>query len=197
MYMKHTFFTPIIFARVVLARNYANLLLAPEVQNINFRLGHVHVFPSHFRAVADGLRDGTLSVAFAAERLAKEDSDAEYHSGENTFFFRSDTILEKLSGRSTAVHEASHACADFRNRNTAIRQEEGAAFMCEAWYLLNLGIDPEVSLLPDEVVAVTKDMYARRQGNSPVNASGSEINAVRRAMAKLKYENGFYNNSGF
>ncbi len=196
MFIRHHSCFPVPIPRLTLSHRLANLLLTPAVQTINFRFGHVHVFPSHFRAVAAAVRAGTLSVAFDPVRLATEGSLAEYDSGNDTFSFQSDMVMETAGGRATAVHEASHACADFRNRDTAIRHEEGAAHICEAWYLLNCGIDPTTAHLPANVIKAATDMRDRALPSVPVRATGTEINTVRRDMANLKYENAFYDNDG-
>ncbi|MEY1555471.1 hypothetical protein AB3Y40_07520 [Yoonia sp. R2331] len=183
--------------RRALSHRLADLLISPAVQTINFRLGHVHVFPSHFRAVSDALRDGRVAVNFEPARLTAEGSDAEYDSGANAFAFASDGVLDTALGRATAIHEASHAGADFLKKGTAIRQEEGAAFICEAWYLLNTGVDPASSDVPANTIAAARAMRDRCLPSVPVNASANEINTVRRDMANRGYENAFYGNDGF
>ncbi len=197
MFMRFPFPIPPGFLRPALEHRFANLLVSPAVQAISFRFGHVHVLPEHFRAVAEGLRDGTLSVTFNPVALAASGSLAEYDSGPNTFSFQSDRVLESAQGRATAIHEASHAVADFRVGDTAIRHEEGAAHICEAWYLLNIGENPAAAL-PANVVAAATAMRSRAaSGGRPVRATASEINSVRRDMANLGYENAFYDNDGF
>lgn len=195
MRFPHIFIPPIFF-RPQIEHSFANLLISTPVQQISFRFGHVHVLPEHFRAVADGLRDGTLSVTFNPVALAADGSLAEYDSGPDTFTFQSDRVLDTPRGRAVAIHEASHAVADFRVGNTAIRHEEGAAHICEAWYLLNIGSDPSANL-PAEVVTAATALRTRAEQGRPARATGTEINTVRRAMARLGYENAFYDNDGF
>lgn len=188
------FISPFIF-HIPVQYLLAVFLQSDHVQSINFRFGHVHVFPSHFRAVADAILDGTLKVAYDPVGLAADGSLAEYDSGTNTFKFQNRQILSTPAGRATAVHEASHAVADFRNGDTAIRHEEGAAHICEGWYLLNSG--GSTGGLPSNVAAAAAAMRARAAHGTPVHATGSEINSVRRDMARLGYENAFYDNDGF
>ncbi len=195
MRFPHIFIPPI-FLRPSIENRFANLLISASVQQISFRLGHVHVLPAHFRAVADALRDGTLSVTFNPTALAADGSLAEYDSGSDTFTFLGDTVLDTAHGRAVAIHEASHAVADFRVGDTAIRHEEGAAHICEAWYLLNIGADPSATL-PAEVVTAATGMRERAAQGRPVRGTATDINSVRRAMARLGYENAFYDNDGF
>lgn len=191
----HYVFPPVFF-RPTLQHRFANLLIGDAVQKISFKFGHVHVLPAHFRKVADALRDGSLKVAFDPVRLAAESSVAEYDTGSNVFTFVGDGVLDTAKGRAVAIHEASHAVADLRTGTTAIRHEEGAAHICEAWYLLNVGGDLTGDL-SSEVVSAATAMRLRAAQARPVRASSHEVNSVRRNMARIGYENEFYGNDGF
>lgn len=186
------------FALPDLAKGIADLILKPEVASIHFSFGSVLIMPEGFRAVSDALRSGRVTVKIAPEYLKKEDSDAEYDSDLNQLIFPTRTLLWSAAGRSTAVHESTHVIADWRRRSTAMRSEEGAAYVAEAWYNLNVG-GGDMSGIPEEVVSIAAAVRARASGSGPVAMLGSEINAVRREMAQKKdVENGhFTGNNGF
>jgi len=186
---------PPIFIRPALEHRLANLLIDKNVQQISFKFGHVQVLPADFRKVADGLRSGKLKVTFNPTQLAANGSVAEYDGGTNSFVFESDAVLDDSAGRAAAIHEASHAVADLRTGSTAIRHEEGAAHICEAWYLLNMGSDPTANF-STAVVDAAKAMRKRAEKKRPTRATSGEINSVRRSMMQLGYENAHYSNDG-
>ncbi len=181
------------FAMPDLGRSLSVLLMSAEVQKISFAFGSVIVLPEGFRAVAEGLAAGDISVKLEPTRLEKEKSDAEYDADANAFSFRSNWVLTRPEGRGTAVHEASHAVADWRGRSTSIRSEEGAAYLAEALYHLNAGSEDHAEV-PDVVLEVA---HAVRAQPGHVSLSASQINGIRRAMMEEGYENGFYANDGF
>lgn len=186
------------FAMPDLAHGIANLILKPEVTAIHFSFGSVLIMPEGFRAVAEALRGGKVTVRVDPDYLKSQDSDAEYDAVKNELIFPTHMLLWTAAGRSTAVHEATHVIADWRRRSTAMRSEEGAAYVAEAWYNLNVG-GGDMSGIPDEVVGIAEAVRGRASSGAPVAMTGSEINAVRGEMARVKdVENGhFTSNNGF
>lgn len=112
-------FIPPIFLRPSIEHRFANLLISDPVQQISFRFGHVHVLPAHFRAVADALKDGTLSVTFNPTALAAEGSLAEYDSGSDTFTFQGDTVLDTATG---GPRQSTRQATPLRTFGSATRQ---------------------------------------------------------------------------
>lgn len=160
--------------------------------------------PEGFRAVSTALAGPLPAIRVIVDPpgLLKSGSNAEYDADENLFTFQSNYLMSTARGRGDAVHEASHAVADFRKRSTSMRSEEGAAYVAEAWYHLNIGSDPG-SYIPEKVTEVAAEVRLRAKSSSgSVRMSGSEVNTVRREMMKLGYgnkqEGHFYtNNNGF
>jgi hypothetical protein len=174
----------------------AGLLLSNRVQSIAFYFGHVHVLPEYFRNVAQGLIDGRIRVLVDATQLPS-DAEALYEDRQNILVFRTNDVLETPAGRAKVVHECSHAAADSRRKSTAIRHEEAAAFICEAWYLDDDGINADGDHnVSDTFFAIATALKGR--SGSPPAATGSEINDGRAEVAMAyDYENGFNRNDGF
>lgn len=175
----------------------AGLLLSDKVQNISFYFGHVHVLPQYFREVAGALVDGRITVSVDPTAIPAG-FDAKYHGRLNRMFVKENGILATPAGRATVVHEASHAVADSRGKDTAIRQEEAAGFVCEAWYLDSCGID---SLgdhnVSEAFFSIATALKSRAKPGSPAAATASEINDGRAEAASYGYKNDYYRNDGF
>jgi hypothetical protein len=183
----------------------AALLVSEEVQGISFYFGHVHILPQDFRRVAGALRDGRIAVEIDPVRLdevARETGEhvkGLYLPRGNTMVFRTNKILDSASGRGTVVHEASHAVADMRRKSTAIRSEEAAAFICEAWYLDSCGHGPELDdyRVSSVFFTIAQAMRERARAGVPVRATASEINDAREEIALVyRYESGFNRHDG-
>ncbi len=187
---------PVFFPIIPLNIRVAGLLLSNRVQSIAFYFGHVHVLPEYFRRVAQGLIDGRIQIQVDPTQLPN-DAEAFYKDLENILIFRTNDILQSPAGRAKVVHECSHAAADSRRKSTAIRHEEAAAFICEAWYLDDDGIDADGDHNVSDVFFDIARALKGRSGTPPA-ATGSEINDAREEIALVYgYENGFNRNDGF
>lgn len=189
-------------ARPPLSHRLADLLLTDAVQKVSFTVGHVIVLPAKFRAVSEALRDGRITVLVDPARLANEGSVAMYLNNrfwghENAFMFASDAILDTPTGRATAVHEALHAAMDIAAQGTAIRNEEGAAFVMECLYAKNTGMTA-LGGVTQTIMDVASDLWSRMEGGErPARATATQINALRREMAtSFGYENAHYSHDG-
>ena len=175
------------------------LLLSKRVQQINFDFGSVIVHAIHYRQIAKmfvkKLGDKGIHTVVHPAHLVSEKSDAMYYSGHDTMYFESSRVLNDEDGRAIAIHEATHAVCDYRGRTTAVRSEEGACYLAEALYLLSKPKGAVTSAdVPEPVFDIAADIRARATRISgPVALRASEINAIRREMARLGYENGYYN----
>lgn len=196
--MGAAFLRPIVIPTIPLHIQIAALLMSDRVQGIAFYFGHVHVLPQYFRAVAQGLIDGRITVEVNATALAS-DTEALYQAGPNHLVFRTNDILNTPAGRAKVVHECSHAAADSRRKSTAIRHEEAAAFICEAWYLDDDGIDADGNHnVNDTFFDIATALKSRASGSSPPAATGAEINDGREEIALIYgYPNGHNRNDGF
>lgn len=184
-----------------LAKGIRELLVGPRVQEINFDFSSVLVHAVHFKEVArmfvSGLHDKGIHVVVHPVFLFGEKAQAIYMSAYDSFYFESSEVLEDDEGRAVAVHECVHAVCDYRRRNTAIRSEEGAAMLAEAWYRLTSDDVVVFDGLGDVIWEVADRLRKRWLATRlPVPLRNSEINAVRAAAARDGYENGHYYNNG-
>ncbi|MEM6487925.1 MAG: hypothetical protein AAF677_06575 [Pseudomonadota bacterium] len=183
-----------------LTHQMANLLESPAVQKIGFRFGHVIVTPTDFRDVATALRAGRVTVKIDPAELKRHDAIAMYEHTGNVVTVASAGILGTIEGRSTVVHEAAHAVADNRGRGTAVRHDECAAYICEAWYYLETTTVTQAvidkSSCTEAIFEIAKALRNRAKSEKPPRASNDEINRGRREMARYGYQNGHYSYNG-
>ena len=183
-----------------LVRGFRALLRTPEVAEINFNFGSVQVHAQSFREISelftDRLGGRGLHVVIHPSFLIEENAGAIYMSGNDTIYVKSGDILDTPAGRGTAVHECVHAICDYRSRSTAIRSEEGAAMLAEAWYR-QVADDDEPIIFNHDSAEVIYDVAASvraraSKSSGPVSLKPSEINAVRMATAQMKHADGTF-----
>jgi hypothetical protein len=188
------------FASQPAAKMVKELLLGEQVQGIRFAFGSVLVWPEGFRAVADHIHDSAgipgLRVVIDATRFialfrSGKPTFAQYTASEDAIYLPSHNLLEGALGLGIVVHECVHALCDLRGRSTALRSEEGAAQVAQAWYYLTRGVEGEVGVhLADEVIEITAAVRGRAaRAPGVVGLGPSEINKVRAVTARQGYAN--------
>lgn len=185
----------------------AALLEGTDVQAIHFKCGHVTVSPKGFKEVAKALRSGKVKIKIDAATLGS--TIATYSSGDNLFTFRSYNVLDTIEGRGGVVHEAAHAVADWVSKKTAIRTEESASFVAEAWYYIAQGIASENANGPhgapfaqspsQPFFDIATDLITRSKTETkPVAMTADQLKSARKTTKKVySYKNGHYSNDGF
>lgn len=173
----------------------ANILVSRHVQQIGLTFGSVIKLPADYRTIADYLRAGHVKISYDPARLARHDAEALYDQSTDTLVFDHPDFVSTAKGRAEAVHEVSHAVADLRRGNTAMRTEEAAAHVAEVWFAMNAGELNEGGYLQN-TLSVAADMRRRASQGLPVQATSREINAVRGDMAQLGIENSHYSFNG-
>ncbi len=193
-----------------LVQGFRALLRTPEVAEINFNFGSVQVHAHSFREISDLFTDrlggAGIHVVIHPSFLIEENAGAIYMSGHDTIYVKTGSILDQPAGRGTAIHECVHAICDYRSRSTAIRSEEGAAMLAEAWFRQASDDDDLVIFNHDsaetiwDVAAEVRARALKSKSGAPISLKASEINAVRMAVAQMKhadgtsvYLNDFYN----
>jgi hypothetical protein len=178
------------------------LLQTSQVQEINFTMRGIRVTGLGFAVLSTHFSDQTIPqrirVTVRPELVGPLD-DALYDSREDKINLRSDTVLATAVGRSHVVHECTHAQIDLRGRGTAIRSEEGAAFIAEAWYLLACGMrDAKVDgLTSPEIRTIASSLRSQAQTTGGVaEVSADQINIARRVMVGFGYRSGHYLENG-
>jgi hypothetical protein len=183
-----------------LVKGFRALLRRPETSEINFNFGSVQVHARSFREVSelftDRLGGSGLHVVVHPSFLIEENAGAMYLSHNDTIYVSRFDLLDDAAGRGTAIHECVHAICDYRSRNTAIRSEEGAAYVAEAWFR-QAADDDDIVIFNTPTAEVIWDVAtaarARHQkSGAPVSLRGSEINAVRMAVAQMKHADGSF-----
>jgi hypothetical protein len=178
------------------------LLLSNRVQEINFDFGSVPVHAHYFREIAKlivpHLKQKGIHIVVHPTYLIHEKAEAMYVTEADSIYVSSAAVLNDEDGRATIVHECVHAVCDYRGRSTAMRSEEGAALVAEAWYLQSsndtIVFDEDHYGPVWEIAQRLRDRWlATRQ---PVPLKASEINAARLRVAQLGTENGYYSNNG-
>lgn len=191
------------FASLPAAKMVRDLLISDAVQAIRFAFGSIPVWPEGFRSVADhvalsanvpGMKVVIDANYFIGRLRAEKPILAEYELSTDEMKLPSHALLEGDIGRGIVVHECVHALCDLRARSTAIRSEEGAASVAQAWYYLERGATdiPRFALNPVflEIAGAARERAAHTAGI--VALKGSEINSARAQMAREGFENDFY-----
>lgn len=181
------------------------LLRSPDVSQINFRMAGLTVNGQGYRQVSDCLSDRParhrLRVTVNAAIVGNQ-ALASYNPEDDKLNVRSRDILGTAQGRAQVVHECTHAQCDLRGRNSAILDEEGAAFVAEGWYLLATGedISNPIFNFSQNVQQVVRDVYQRAQqagGGQQISISGQQRNDLRRFMRRgYGYGSGHYQSDG-
>lgn len=184
-----------------LVKGIRELLVGARVQEINFDFGSVLVHAFHFKEIArlfvNRLQDKGIHVVVHPVFLFEEKAEAIYMSEFDSLYFESTNVLDDDEGRAVAVHECVHAVCDYRRRATAIRSEEGAAMLAEAWYRLTSDDVVVFDGFGDAVWEIADRLRNRwRATGVPVPLRNSEINAMRLEAARAGHENGHYYNNG-
>ena len=181
----------------------ARMLEGPLVSRISFTLGHVQVRTADFRTVAAALRSGRVTIRVDPTELAADRALATYSSEGNEFVFATSDLLQDDVTTATVFHECIHAACDAHGGRTAALSEEAAAFIGEAWFLILLGHEDVDSAgegaPPQAFFDIAADLEARRdREGAPVRATGTQINAGRRAYRDNfgKIDRKFYENDG-
>jgi hypothetical protein len=178
------------------------LLRSAEVQEINFSMRGILVSGQGYMELSNCFSDRPMRhrirVTIRPE-LVSHSAEAEYRPDTDKILLRSANSLQTPVSRAAVVHECTHAQCDLRARSTPIQNEEGAAFIAEAWYLLasNVSEADIDNALGQEIRTIAADLRAqRRPGAGPIELSADQINTVRRVMLQFGYAGGHYTSDG-
>ena len=185
------------FVFLPLSLQLAMLFLNRDVQSISMRFGHVIVLlgrlPCRGRAVA-----GRADLRAGRRHLSGRRRECRgVRRGGQRLRLRQPSGSPDVRGpRHRGARGEPCGRRSAQERGTAIRHEEGAAFLCEAWYLLGVGGDAQTATTP-VIADAAADLRTRAAAGRPVRATATQVNAVRAEMARTYgYENGFYGNDG-
>ncbi len=106
----------------------------PEIYKIKFRCAgsHILVEPLGFTEVMYAVFFGnTIKIVIDPKILDKENADAEYNSGDKTFYFREYNYGMWPEERAGIIHECVHAMQHIRKHQHTYFQEEAAAYIAE------------------------------------------------------------------
>lgn len=118
----------------------ADLLESPEVQAVDFELGHVRVSPERFRLIAQAIRERRVGLVFDPVLLSQVKAEAAYDPQDNRLILTGPDMLDDVYRSGFLVHEAVHAGTDMASRQTSLPLEEAGAFIAQIWYVQNLGV---------------------------------------------------------
>ena len=185
-----------------------SLLRSNEVQAIDFTFANFRVSGLGFRDLSNRFSDTFMSrrirVTVRPAIVGTALSRYTPFSGPDgdKLNLRSRDTLNTAFGRASVVHECTHALMDMRGRQARIRSEEGAAFVAQAWYLLNANEDlsnPRDFNLTGEIIMIAHDLRTRsiRGRGSTVALTSAQLTALRTSMADVYgYEAGVYTGNG-
>ncbi|MEZ5428047.1 MAG: hypothetical protein R2747_17375 [Pyrinomonadaceae bacterium] len=180
------------------------LLLGNTVRQINFSLRGLLVTGRGFEELSFCFSDTPIRHRIrilVRPELISRTADAEYHSDTDKLLFRTPAVLQTYVGRATVVHECTHALLDLRSRASSVRSEESAAFIAEAWYLLNCGYDPVdvnnyLTVFGNIAENLRQQAMTSGGGATPIELSVEQINAARAQTGRLGYTSGHYTKNG-
>lgn len=166
-------------AKLPMEHLLAVFLLTPVVQGIDFRFGHMAVMPAGYRAVAEALFRGVVTIDVDPVRLnavktaTGGDVSAMYVHADNLIVVSRHDMMEDDEGRVILFHEATHASQDRIKQVVSRVQDEGATQVAEMWLRLDSGIS--VAEKNEIVREVGTSMHGRRGTSVPVTATQNEI----------------------
>lgn len=179
------------------------LLRSAEVTQINFTMRGIVITGTGYRELSDCFSETPIRHRIRVtvrEVLVGHRTDAVYRPDNDKILLRTPDVLDTAQGRSHVVHECTHALMDLRGVSTPIRSEEGAAYVAEAWYLLNSGVAAaEIDRLSHaEFRTIAEDLRGRTGGASaPAEMTADQINSVRLVIAtEFGYGTGHYISDG-
>ncbi len=157
----------------------AAFLMTPVVQGIDFRFGHMSVLPAGYRAVAEALFKGAITIEVDPVRLAGIKTEtggsisAMYVHPDNLIVVPRHDMMTDDEDRVTLFHEATHASQDRIKQVVSRVQDEGATQVAEMWLRLdsNISVDKKNEIVREVGTA----MHARRGTSFPVVATENEI----------------------
>lgn len=160
------------------ARPIGTILRSAEVQAINFTFGAATIAPRDFQKVADKLADGSITPAMDTARLTREGADAEYWGDINSIALKAVVDPKDPYSAGKVVHEAVHAALDIQARDLPLREDEGAGYIAQVWYLANCGED--ISRTPPPLLGAVATLRAQAAaGTAPAVLPAADVAAVK------------------
>ena len=160
------------------AHPIATILQSPEVQAISFTFGAATILPADFRDVAQKIVDGKITIAMDPARLTNVGAEAEYDSGTNVLTLKGAVDPADPYSAGNAVHEAVHAALDNKGRSLPLREDEGAAYVAQVWYLANRG--ESIARTPDPLRSAVTALRAQvAGGTNPAVLPSADVAAVK------------------
>lgn len=180
-----------------------SLLRSNEVRQISFSMRGIRVTGWGYHEVSNHISDqmipNRIRITVRPE-LVSPNAEAEYDPVDDKIHLRSANVLTTYNGRSGVVHECTHAQLDMRATSTPIRNEESAAFIAQAWYLLACRLDTSFidQMTSTEIRQIAESLRTRSNGmfGAPVELTADEINTARRVIGSFGYGNGHYTSNG-
>jgi hypothetical protein len=171
------------------------LLLSPSVQRINFRLAKYLINGFGFHVVIGLLRTHAIGVAIDPDAIssAGRHVDAEYDPAEDKYYFPKGMYGMSMYEQKVIVHESVHALIDSRGGGLyhRARDNEGAAYVAEALYVLNL--TDSTPTLHDGLRKVSFDIARKiRASRSAVPVvSQDDLDDLRDEVGRTYAKNGY------
>lgn len=178
------------------------LLRSRQVAEINFNFRGIRITGQGFQELSNCFSDHPvrhrIRVTVRPE-LVSGNAEAMYKPDTDKILLRSSSVLQAPLSRSDVVHECTHAQLDLRGVSTPIQNEEGSAFIAQAWHLLASNVDQTLidQHVSAEVRQIAQDL--RSQSLIPgalVELSQLQVDIVRRVMLEFGYRSGHYTSDG-
>ena len=165
----------------------AMVLRSPEVQAISFTFGAATILPADFWDVAQKIVDGNITIVMDRTRLSSMTAQAEYDSGTNVLSLKWPVQPASPYSACIAVHEAVHAALDNKGVSLPLREDEGAAYVAEVWYLANRG--ESIDRTPDPLRSAVTALRAQvAGGTSPAVLPLADVTAVKAQIGVFGYK---------
>ena len=179
-----------------------SLLRSPQVNEINFNMRGILVTGQGYLELSNCFSDQAIRHRIRVTvrpELVSPGAVAEYLPGPDKICLRSNMVFQIPVWRSDIVHECTHAQIDLRAVATPIQNEEGAAFIAQAWYMLASNVDQAWidQIVTTEIREIATDLRAQSLlPGGPVQVSQNQIEVARRMMLQFGYRSGHYTSNG-
>lgn len=115
-------------------------ILEKVSSDLDFSLGGVRISHSGLRRIAELIRCGAISVAYAnpEEYFVPGNVVARYRPEKDQLIFHA-WPPQGLANEATIIHESVHALIDYQRQNVPWRVQEMSAYVAEGWYVWRNG----------------------------------------------------------
>lgn len=187
-----------------------SVLFSNEAREIGFKLANILISHGDYAFLGMTFVDDTWKKRIRIEvqpQRVPSSILALYDPRRDSIYLKSETIFTREKGCAVFIHECTHALVDLQGQRTGNLEEEAAATIAEAWYLLSaidrMGLKLSESLFNNEFELLTETVIKiasalRKRGKSSLAVvTPDELTDLKDEMRYVYgYRNKYNRNNG-